>query len=108
MSTKLANGIAVGGGVIIFLITAAITVYMTSEHNKEVNYKKLQLLYQELSGNRLFLLGDGNDNCKLCQFPFKYQGETYTQCVRNDSYSWCPNLVDENGDFTKGSFNRSL
>ena len=33
-STKVANCLALGGGTLIFIIVAAITVYMTSEYNK--------------------------------------------------------------------------
>ena len=33
-STKIANGLAVGGGTLIFIVFAAVTVYMTSEYNK--------------------------------------------------------------------------
>ena len=33
-STKVANCVALGGGTLIFIVVAAITVYMTSEYNK--------------------------------------------------------------------------
>ena len=33
-STKVANCLALGGGTLIFIVVAAITVYMTSEYNK--------------------------------------------------------------------------
>ena len=33
-STKVANCLALGGGTLVFIVVAAITVYMTSEYNK--------------------------------------------------------------------------
>lgn len=104
VSTKAANIIALGGGIVVFIITAAITVYMTSEYNKAKNYQKLKLLFQSLNNDENYMKNWQEDRCKLCQFPFKYQGKTYKDCIADHDHDqyWCPNLLDESGSYIEG------
>ena len=52
-STKVANCLALGGGTLIFIIVAAITVYMTSEYNKgptniSIKQTEAQSFYEDI------------------------------------------------------------
>ena len=42
----------------------------------------------------------GTSLVKRCQFPFKFKGQTYNDCVKEnsqfDEFHWCSTLVDNN------------
>ena len=108
-STKVANILALGGGTIIFIVVAAITIYMTSEYNKAKKYEELEEKYNDtlLKLNRSVVENsDENpyEDCKLCQFPFIFQGKTYYDCISSSEIEepWCPNMVDKNNTYIDG------
>ena len=59
-STKVANTLALGGGIFIFFVVAAITVYMTHEYNKAKDFEELEEKYNETLLRLNETLGDGN------------------------------------------------
>ena len=55
--------------------------------------------------------GPSNDVChtvgnKPCQFPFRYNGVSYSTCsleaADDENKPWCSTLVDENGNHVSG------
>ena len=93
----------------IFFITAAITVYMTSEYNKARDCQNMSAKFSS-AGN--FILSNESfvkkshqkfKDCRICQFPFKYKGQEFNDCVTEENGTpWCANMVDENRNYIQG------
>ena len=44
-----------------------------------------------------------HENCRLCQFPFIFEGNMYYECVNaNNEVPWCANMIDENKTYIDG------
>ena len=80
---------------------------MTHEYNKAKDYEKLEEKYNDTLLKLNETLGYGQnqfENCKLCQFPFLFEGNMYYDCVNsnNEEVPWCANMIDENKSYIDG------
>jgi len=63
-------------------------------------YKIPETTTPETTRSNIVCTVDGPDQGKRCQFPFKFKGETFNECIkkgRGRSRPWCPTKLKKNG-----------